>query len=128
MGKYYSQIILRGKVHFYLHKVIIFFAQAQQEEKISIDFHCLAISKKLMIFRITISVPGLPIDHVNEKKFYGAAAVTSESGQGAIIQHMEYFYELKCNTSGCSWTILPQQLSPGVRLAVMMTLPPNYTC
>ena len=86
------------------------------------------MTTKLMIYLITISVPGLPTDHVNKKKFYGAAAVTSESGHGAIVQNMEYFYELNCNTSGCSWKILPQQLSPGVRHSVMMTLPPNYNC
>ena len=83
---------------------------------------------ELIIFLIIISVPGLPTDHVNEKKFYGAAAVTSESGQGAILQRLEHFYELTCETNGCSWKILPQKLSPGVHFAVMMTLPPDYTC
>ena len=60
-------------------------------------------------------------------KFDGARAVTSASGQGAIVQHNEYFYELKCEISGCSWSILAQNLDLGVQLAVMMTLPPDYT-
>ena len=60
-------------------------------------------------------------------KFDGARAVTSASGQGAIVQHNEYLYELKCEISGCSWSILAQNLDLGVQLAVMMTLPPDYT-
>ena len=75
-----------------------------------------------------ILVAELPIDHVGGYKFNGAAAVTSESGQGAIVQHKEYFYELTCETIGCSWRILPQQLYPGIYGAVMMTLPPDYNC
>ena len=73
-----------------------------------------------------ISVAELPTDHVEGYKFNGAIAVTSESGRGAIVQRLEHFYELKCETSGCSWKILPQQLSTGVKDAVMMTLPPDY--
>ena len=56
--------------------------------------------------------------------FSGSArAVTSASGQGAIVQHKKHFYELTCEVSGCTWRILPNQLNPGVRGAVMMTLP-----
>ena len=76
-----------------------------------------------------ISVAELPTDHVVEwKKFDGARAVTSETGQGAVIQHNKQLYELTCETSGCSWRILPQKLSPGVKNAVMMTFPSDYTC
>ena len=75
-----------------------------------------------------ISVAELPTDHVNEGiKFNGARAVTSESGKGAILQHNQRLYELTCENSGCSWRILPQELSPGVLNAVMMTLPSDYT-
>ena len=74
-----------------------------------------------LLFILIISVPGLPTDHDNH--FEGARAVTSASGQGAIIQHKEHFYELTCEVSGCTWRILPNQLNPGVRWAVMMTLP-----
>ena len=56
--------------------------------------------------------------------------MTSKSQKGAIVQHQEYFYELTCEISGCSWRILPQQLSLGIYAAagVMMTLPPDYNC
>ena len=75
-----------------------------------------------------ISVAELPSNIVDVWGFFGATAVTSESGQGAIIQRSGGFLELTCETSGCSWKILPQTLSPGVYFAVMMTLPPDYTC
>ena len=82
---------------------------------------------KLSIFLI-IPVAELPIDYVDsEKKFFGARAVTSASGQGAIVQMWEHFYEVTCEISICSWSILAQKLDLGVAHAVMMTLPPEYT-
>ena len=59
--------------------------------------------------------------------FYGARAVTSAAGQGAIVQMGEHLYEVTCEISGCSWSILAQNLDVGVARAVMMTLPPEYT-
>ena len=53
--------------------------------------------------------------------------MTSSSGQGAIIQVREHFYEVTCEISGCSWSILAQKLDLGVSHGVMMTLPPEYT-
>ena len=74
---------------------------------------------------ITISVAEIPKNVVST--FKGARAVTSASGQGAIVQHKEHFYELTCEVSGCTWRILPNQLNPGVYShAVMMTLPSDY--
>ena len=75
-----------------------------------------------------ISVPELPTDHVDEYRFYGATAMISKSGQGVIVRMWEHFYELTCEISGCSWKILPQKLSPRIKVGVMMTLPPDYTC
>ena len=75
------------------------------------------------LFPLNISVTGLPTKHVDEYKFYGARAVTSASGKGAIVQHEKHFYELNCEVSGCTWRILPNKLNPGVSQAVMMTLP-----
>ena len=76
------------------------------------------------LFPLNISVTGLPTDNVDGFwKFNGARAVTSASGQGAIVQFEEHFYELTCEVSGCTWRILPNQLNPGVSQAVMMTLP-----
>ena len=76
------------------------------------------------LFLLIISVAGLPTDNVDSTyKFNGARAVTSASGQGAIVQHKKHFYELTCEVSGCTWRILPNQPNPGVENAVMMTLP-----
>ena len=74
-----------------------------------------------------ISVASLPTD-VDRNKFWGARAVTSPSGQGAILQHGEHFYELRCNIEECSWTILPQKLKPSVRGATLIALPPGTGC
>ena len=74
-----------------------------------------------------ILVAKLPTDHVQSTKFYGARAVTSESGEGAIVQMWDHFYEVTCEFSGCSWSILAQNLDLGVTEAVMMTLPLEYT-
>ena len=74
---------------------------------------------------ITIAVAGLPT--IYNTNFGGAKAVTSAAGQGAIVQMREHFYEVTCEISGCSWSILEQNLDVGVKGAVMMTLPPEYT-
>ena len=71
-----------------------------------------------------ISVAGLPTDYDDD--FWGARAVTSASGQGAIVQFKKHFYELTCEISGCTWRILPNQLDQSVAWAVMMTLPSEY--
>ena len=76
------------------------------------------------LFLLIISVTGLPKDYANS--FWGARAVTSASGKGAIVQHEKHFYELTCEVSGCTWRIMPNQLDPGVRWPVMMTLPSDY--
>ena len=76
------------------------------------------------LFLLIISVAGLPTDYDDD--FDGARAVTSASGQGAIVQHEEHFYELTCEVSGCTWRILPNKLNPGVSDAVMMTLPSDF--
>ena len=52
--------------------------------------------------------------------------MTSASGKGAIVQSKKYFYELTCEISGCTWKILPNQLNPGVKDAVMIVLPSEY--
>ena len=75
-----------------------------------------------------ISVESLPTDYVNRHKFEGARAVTSPSGQGAILQHNEHLYELRCNIQKCSWTILPQKLKQSVRWATLLALPAGIGC
>ena len=72
---------------------------------------------------ITIAVAGLPTIYDTN----GARAVTSAAGQGAIVQMGEHFYEVTCEISGCSWSILAQKLDVRVDSSVMMTLPLEYT-
>ena len=79
----------------------------------------------LYFFLFYISVAGLPTDY--DYDFNGARAVTSASGEGAIVQFKKHFYELTCEISGCTWRILPNQLNSEVEdAAVMMTLPSDY--
>ena len=76
-----------------------------------------------------ISVESLPTDYVDDDyKFRGARAVTSPSGQGAILQHNEHLYELRCNIEECSWTNLPQKLKQSVRYATLFALPTGTGC
>ena len=77
---------------------------------------------------IVISVESLPTDYVGKIKFNGARVVTSTSGQGAILQHDEHLYELRCNIEECSWTILPQKLKQSVTFATLLALPPGTGC
>ena len=74
---------------------------------------------------ITISVAEIPKNF--DSSFFGARAVTSAAGQGAIVQMGKHFYEVTCEISGCSWSILAQKLDVRVDSSVMMTLPPEYT-
>ena len=74
---------------------------------------------------ITISVAEIPKNF--DSSFFGARAVTSAAGQGAIVQIRDHFYEVTCEISGCSWSILAQNLDVGVSDAVMMMLPVDYS-
>jgi len=71
-------------------------------------------------------IASLPTDYYSN--FHGARAVTSPSGQGAIVQHYEHLYELTCETTNCSWTILPQKLKKSVRHATLLALPAGTGC
>ena len=85
-----------------------------------------------MVFKLfsrELSLNSLPTTHFDSStKFYGARAVSSVSGQGAIVQYREHLYELEYKDNKYSWTILPKKLKMGVKDAVMMTLPDDYTC
>ena len=59
---------------------------------------------------------------------YGAVALPTLTGDGVILQHDKYFYELSCNVSACNWKILEKELSLRVHFAVTMVLPEEYTC
>ena len=73
-----------------------------------------------------ISVESLPTTH--DSTFSGAKALQSLDGNGAILQYQNHFYQLMCNTSSCHWNIMEQNLMKSVSHAVMMYLPPGYTC
>ena len=64
---------------------------------------------------------------MDESKFWGARAVTSPSGQGVIVQHGAYLYELECNIPQCKWKILAQTLQKST-LATVLALPPGVGC
>ena len=58
----------------------------------------------------------------------GAVALPTLTGDGVIVQHKQYFYQLNCNVSSCNWDILEKELSNPVSNAVTMILPAEYTC
>jgi len=73
-------------------------------------------------------IASLPTDHVDKYKFSGARAVTSPSGQGAIVQHNAYLYELECDIPQCKWKILPLTLEQIVYSTTVLALPPGVGC
>jgi len=58
----------------------------------------------------------------------GPKAVPSLDGKGAFLQHGENFFELTCNTSSCTWSVMEQTLDVGRVGAVMMYLPSVFEC
>ena len=77
------------------------------------------------IFKLVISVGSLPTTYTSN--FYGARALPSLSGDGAILQHGKYFYRLSCSTTSCQWTIMEQELITGIISAVFIYLPEDIT-
>ena len=73
-----------------------------------------------------ISVGSLPTTY--DTSFWGARALPSLSGDGAYLQYEQYFYELSCSSTSCSWSKMEQELTNPVVTAVMMYLPNDYTC
>ena len=53
-----------------------------------------------------ILVESLPETHDSNFLFWGARGLPSLSGDGAIIQFKEYFYELVCSSTSCNWNII----------------------
>merc|ERR1719270_2739098 len=60
--------------------------------------------------------------------FLGARAIPSPSGKGAYLQHWSLLYKLVCTSQSCDWNLIQQSLGTSVYNAVMMHLPPGYTC
>ena len=73
-----------------------------------------------------ISVESLPTTY--DTSFYGARALPSLSGDGAYLQKSQYFYELSCSSTSCSWSMMEQELTKPVQNTVMMYLPNDHTC
>ena len=71
------------------------------------------------------SVDDLPLPG---KMSEGIQALPSITGNGAIVQGWQYFYELVCSSTSCKWTRMKKELSSPVSFAVMMYLPKDYTC
>jgi len=88
-------------------------------------------TEKVEVFDYTTAssweeITSLPTDH--DTQFHQAVASTIPSiyGDGAILQHDEYVYELTCTAIECSWSISPVQLDQAVYAAVMLHLPTDY--
>ena len=54
--------------------------------------------------------------------------MTSIDGKGAFLQHEENFFELTCDTSSCTWSVMAQTLDVGRTGVVMMYLPSDFEC
>ena len=55
-------------------------------------------------------------------------AVSSASGQGAIVKFCEEIHQLEIQDNKYSWTRLPFALEKGIEGDVMMILPDDYAC
>ena len=79
-----------------------------------------------MSYFIVISVPDIPSPY--SPNFDGPAALTSLDGKGAFLQHGVNFFELNCDTSSCTWSVMAQTLDVGRYGVVMMYLPSDFEC
>ena len=52
-----------------------------------------------------------------------ARAVNSPDGKGAIVQSLDGLYQLDCDESGCSWSILSHKLTETVNFPLLFNLP-----
>ena len=52
----------------------------------------------------------------------------SLDGKGAFLQHKKNFFELTCDTSSCTWSVMDQTLDVGRVGGVMMYLPSTFEC
>ena len=73
-----------------------------------------------------LSVQDVPSPY--RSTFNGPHAVTSVDGNGAYVQQNDKFFELKCTTSECSWSLMDQKLDVGRDSAVLMYLPADFEC
>jgi len=71
-------------------------------------------------------IGSLPIAFSNF--FTGGRILPSLTGDGAYFQYKQYFFQLKCSSTSCSWTKMEQELTHPVIWATVMYLPYDYTC
>ena len=74
-----------------------------------------------------ILVESLP-DNGDSDKYSGPRALTSPSGNGVVLQHMEFLYEFHFDSGKFTWSKIQHTLANPVRHAVMTYLPAGYTC
>jgi len=71
-------------------------------------------------------IPDIPSPYSPSKD--GPRAVPSLDGKGAFLQNGENFFELTCDTSSCTWSVMDQTLDVGRKGVVMMYLPSVFEC
>ena len=74
-----------------------------------------------------ILVESLP-DYGDFNKYLAARALTSPSGNGVVLQHMEFLYEFRFDSGKFTWSKIQHTLARPVEFAVMSYLPAGYTC
>ena len=74
-----------------------------------------------------ILVESLP-DNGDTFKYTGARALTSPSGNGVVLQHMEFLYEFHFDSGIFTWSKIQHTLANPVRNAVMTYLAAGYAC
>ena len=79
-----------------------------------------------MLYSNVTSVPDIPSPY--SPSFDGPAALTSLDGKGAFLQHGENFFELTCDASSCTWSVMDQTLDVGRFGSVMTYLPSGFEC
>ena len=66
----------------------------------------------------------ISVDELHEYNDYNAPrVVNTPDGKGAIVQYQDKLFQLTCDTSGCSWSTLPETLDRAVHWAVVFNLP-----
>jgi len=71
-------------------------------------------------------IPDIPSPY--SSSFDGPAGLPSLDGKGAFLQHEENFFELTCDTSSCTWSVMAQTLDVSRTGVVMMYLPSDFEC
>ena len=82
--------------------------------------------RKIYNYSLIISVPDIPSPYASS--FDGPAGLPSLDGKGAFLQSGVNFFELTCDTSSCTWSVMAQTLDVSRTGVVMMYLPSDFEC